>query len=117
VLQAQLVFPNATDVVVKSAGINFLTPGWNNKQTSLANAFNGAAQTSGLGGPVFNFLLNGVTSVPGYNLALTQLSGEAATGTQQTTFDAMNTFVLPGPFRQSLRYITDIIELFLLILR
>jgi uncharacterized protein with beta-barrel porin domain len=93
VLQAQLVFPNATDVAVKSAGINFLTPGLNNNQTSLANAFNGAAQTSGLGGPVFNFLLNGVTSVPGYNLALTQLSGEAATGTQQTTFDAMNTFM------------------------
>jgi uncharacterized protein with beta-barrel porin domain len=93
VLQAQLVFPNATDVVVKSAGINFLTPGLNNNQTSLANAFNGAAQTVGLGGPVFNFLLNGVTSVPGYSLALNQLSGEAATGTQQTTFDAMNTFM------------------------
>jgi uncharacterized protein with beta-barrel porin domain len=92
-LQAQLVFPNATDVVVKSAGINFLTPGLNNNQTSLANAFNGAAQTAGLGGPVFNFLLNGVTSVPRYNLALNQLSGEAATGTQQTTFDAMNTFM------------------------
>ena len=92
-LQAQLVFPNATDVAVKSTGINFLTPGLNNNQTSLANAFNGAAQTAGLGGPVFNFLLNGVTSVPGYNLALTQLSGEAATGTQQTTFDAMNLFM------------------------
>jgi uncharacterized protein with beta-barrel porin domain len=92
-LQAQLVFPNATDVAVKSTGINFLTPGLNNNQTSLANAFNGVAQTSGLGGPVFNFLLNGVTSVPGYNLALTQLSGEAATGTQQTIFDAMNTFM------------------------
>jgi uncharacterized protein with beta-barrel porin domain len=93
VLQAQLVFPNATDVVVKSAGINFLTPGLNNNQTSLANAFNGAAHTAGLGGPVFNFLLNGVTSVPGYGLALNQLAGEAATGTQQTTFDAMNTFM------------------------
>ena len=93
VLQAQLVFPNATDVVVKSAGINFLTPGLNNNQTSLANAFNGAAQTAGLGGPVFNFLLNGVTSLSGYNLALNQLSGEAATGTQQTTFDAMNMFM------------------------
>jgi uncharacterized protein with beta-barrel porin domain len=93
VLQAQLVYPNATDVAVKSTGINFLTPGLNNNQTSLANAFNGAAQTAGLGGPVFNFLLNGVTSVPGYNLALNQLSGEAATGTQQATFDAMNTFM------------------------
>jgi uncharacterized protein with beta-barrel porin domain len=92
-LQSQLVYPNATDVVVKSSGINFLTPGLNNNQTALGNALNGAAQTAGLGGPVFNFLLNGVTSVPGYNLALNQLSGEAATGTQQTTFDAMNLFM------------------------
>jgi len=101
-LHAQLVFPNATDVAVKSAGINFLTLGLNNNQTSLANAFNGAAQTSGLGGPVFNFLLNGVTSLPGYNIALNQLSGEAATGTQQTTFDAMNMFmeVMTDPFNR-----------------
>jgi uncharacterized protein with beta-barrel porin domain len=100
VLQAQLVFPNATDVVIKSTGINFLTPGLNNNQTSVANAFNGAAQTSGLGGPVFNFLLNGVTSVSGYNLALNQFSGEAATGTQQATFDAMNLFMglMTDPF-------------------
>jgi uncharacterized protein with beta-barrel porin domain len=99
-LQAQLVYPNSTDVVVKSTGINFLTPGLNNNQTSLANALNGAAQTLGLGGPVFNFLLNGVTSIPGYNLALTQFSGEAATGTQQTTFDAMNLFMgtMTDPF-------------------
>jgi uncharacterized protein with beta-barrel porin domain len=93
VLQAQLVYPNSTDVVVKSTGINFVTPGLNNNQTSLANALNGAAHADGLGGPVFNFLLNGVTSIPGYNLALNQLSGEAATGSQQTTFDAMNMFM------------------------
>ena len=92
-LQAQLVFPNSTDVVVKSTGINFVVPGLNGNQTSLVNALNGAAQSAGLGGPVFNLLLNGVTSLPGYNLALTQLSGEAATGTQQTTFDAMNMFM------------------------
>ena len=48
-LQAQLVFPNATDVVVRSTGINFLAPGLNNNQTALANAFNGAVQTAGLG--------------------------------------------------------------------
>jgi uncharacterized protein with beta-barrel porin domain len=92
-LQAQLVFPNATDVAVRSTGINFLTPGLNNNQTSLGNALNGAAQSGGLGGPVFNFLLNGVTSAQGYSLALTQLTGEAATGSQQTTFDAMNLFM------------------------
>jgi uncharacterized protein with beta-barrel porin domain len=38
-------------------------------------------------------LPNGVTLLPGNNLVLTQLSGEAATGTQQTTFDAMNMFM------------------------
>jgi uncharacterized protein with beta-barrel porin domain len=102
VLQAQLVFPNATDVVVKSAGLNFAVPGLNANQTALGNALNGAVQTGGLGGPVFNFLLNGVTSVPGYNFALNQLSGEAATGTQQATFDAMNMFMstLLDPFNR-----------------
>jgi len=90
-LQAQLVFPNATDVVVKSAGINFLTPGLNVNQAALGNALNGAAQTAGLGSPVFGVLLN--TSAAGYGPALTQLSGEAATGTQQVTFDAMNLFM------------------------
>ncbi|HEY0909934.1 MAG TPA: autotransporter domain-containing protein, partial [Bradyrhizobium sp.] len=94
VLQVQqLVFPNATDVVVESAGLNFVTPGLNNNQTALANALNGAAHADGLGGPVFDFLLNGVTSLPGYALALNQLTGEAATGSQQTTFDAMNMFM------------------------
>ena len=44
-------------------------------------------------GPVFNFLLNGITSAQGYSLALTQLTGEAATGSQQATFDAMNLFI------------------------
>jgi uncharacterized protein with beta-barrel porin domain len=93
VLQAQLVYPNATDVAVRSSGINFLTPGLTNNQTSLGNALNGAAQTAGLGGPVFNAILNGPTSIAGYNLVLNQLSGEAATGTQQATFDAMNIFM------------------------
>jgi uncharacterized protein with beta-barrel porin domain len=92
-LQAQLVYPNATDVVVKSTGLNFVVPGLNNNQTSLANALNGAAHADGLGGPVFNLLLNGVTSVAGYNVVLNQITGEAATGTQQTTLDAMNMFM------------------------
>jgi len=99
-LHAQLVFPNATDVAVASAGINFLTPGLNSNQTSLSNALNGAAQTSGLGGPVFNALLNGPTSLAGYGLVLNQLSGETATGSQQTTFNAMGQFMglLTDPF-------------------
>jgi uncharacterized protein with beta-barrel porin domain len=92
-LQAQLIFPNATDVAVKSSGINFVTPGLGINQTALANALNGAAPTAGLGGPVFNAVLNGPTSLGGYSLVLNQLSGEAATGVQQTTFDAMNIFM------------------------
>ena len=91
-LQAQLVYPDANNVVLKSSGINFLTPGLNGNQTALGNAFNGAA-TAGLGGPIFNLLLNGPTSLDGYRNVLNQLSGEGATGTQQATFDAMSQFV------------------------
>jgi uncharacterized protein with beta-barrel porin domain len=90
-LQAQLVFPNATDVVVKSAGVNFAVAGLNNNQTAVGSALNSAAQGGGFGGPIFNLLLNATPT--GYGPALTQLSGEAATGTQQTTFDAMNMFM------------------------
>src|SRR6202030_4470337 len=92
--------PNATDVAVASAGINFLTPGLNSTQPSLSNALNGAAQTSGLGGPVFNALLNGPTSLAGYGVVLNQLSGETAVGSQQTTFNAMGQFMglLTDPF-------------------
>jgi uncharacterized protein with beta-barrel porin domain len=89
-LHAQLVYPNATDVAINSSGINFVMPGLNRNQIALGNALNGAV---GGGGPVINLLLNGVTTLPGYNLALTQLSGESATGSQQTTFDAMNNFM------------------------
>ena len=93
-LQAQLVFPNATDVAVKSAGINFVVPGLDVNQTALGNALNGALQSGGAGGgPIFNALLNGPTSLAGFSSVLTQLSGEAATGTQQVTFDAMNLFM------------------------
>ena len=92
-LQAQLVFPNANDVAVKSAGINFVIPGLNGNQTALGNGLNGAAQTAALGGPVLNALLNGPTSLDGYRAVLNQLSGEGATGTQQATFDAMGQFV------------------------
>lgn len=103
-LQAHLVFPNATDVAVQSAGINFVVPGLGVNQTALANALNGAMQ-SGVGGgsPIFDVLLNGPTSLAGFGSVLTQLSGEAATGTQQTTFDAMNMFMstMLDPFNRS----------------
>ena len=98
VLHAQLIFPNATDVAVQSSGINFLTPGLNGNQAALAAGLNGAAQTAGLGGPVFNLLLN-VTSPSGYGNALTQLDGEAATGAQGASFQLTNSFMalLTGP--------------------
>jgi uncharacterized protein with beta-barrel porin domain len=92
-LQAQLVYPNPNDVVVKSSGINFLTPGLSVNQISLGNGLNAAAQTAGLGGPVFNVLLNGPTTPAGYRIVLDQLSGEVATGVQQTTIDAMGQFL------------------------
>jgi uncharacterized protein with beta-barrel porin domain len=91
-LNEQLVFPDATDVVVKSAGLNFVVAGLGTNQAALGNALNGAAQSGGLGGPIFNPLLN-TTSLPAYNAAFNQLSGEAATGTQQATFNAMNMFM------------------------
>jgi uncharacterized protein with beta-barrel porin domain len=75
----------------RAPAFNFVTPGLNANQIALGNALNGAAQSAGLGGAVFNVLLN--TSASGYNLALTQISGETATGTQQATFDAMNLFM------------------------
>jgi uncharacterized protein with beta-barrel porin domain len=102
--QAHLVFPNATDVVVQSAGINFAVPGLGVNQTALANALNGALQSgAGGGSAIFNALLNGPTSLAGFGSVLTQLSGEAATGTQQTTFDAMNMFMstMLDPFNRS----------------
>ena len=101
-LHAELVYPNANDVAIRSSGINFLTSGLTGNQTSLSYGLNGAAHTAGLGGPVFNLLLNGPTSLDGYRNVLTQLSGEAATGTQQVTFDAMSQFVglLLDPFNR-----------------
>jgi uncharacterized protein with beta-barrel porin domain len=92
-LHAELLYPNANDVAIKSSGINFLTPGLTGNQTSLGNGLNGAAQSSGLGGPIFHVLLNGPTSLDSYRVVLNQLSGESATGTQQVTFDAMGQFV------------------------
>jgi T5SS/PEP-CTERM-associated repeat protein/autotransporter-associated beta strand protein len=79
------------------AALGLGTPLNQNQQavaTAINNAFNlGGALPSG-----FASLFN----LSGINLAnaLTQLSGEAATGTQQTTFDAMDRFlnVMTDPF-------------------
>jgi len=98
-LHAELIYPNATDVLVQSSGINFLVSGLNGNQTSVSAGLNGAAQSAGLGGPVFNALLTGFTSLGGYGNALTQLSGEPATGAQGASFQLANSFLalLTGP--------------------
>ena len=75
-----------------------LPPGLNENQRNVANAI-GAAVSGGATVPSgFDALLNiPSSSLPG---ALTQLSGELATASQQTTFDAMNMFLglLTDPF-------------------
>jgi len=75
-----------------------LPPGLNENQSNVANAI-GAAVSGGATVPAgFDALLNiPRSSLPG---ALTQLSGELATASQQTTFDAMNMFLglLTDPF-------------------
>ena len=72
--------------------LNFGVPaGLNGNQQQVANALTGFFNTTGGIPLVFGALTPA---------ALTQASGEAATGTQQTTFDAMNLFmgVLTDPF-------------------
>jgi uncharacterized protein with beta-barrel porin domain len=73
--------------------LNFTTPagGLNGNQNNVANALINFLDTTGLIPTVFASLnANG----------LTQLSGESATGSQQTTFNAMNQFMglLTDPF-------------------
>lgn len=92
-LHAELVYPNATDVVVQSTGINFLVPGLNGKQTAVSAGLNGAAQSGGLGTPVLSTLLTGFTSLDGYGNALTQLAGEPGTAVSQTSIAATNQFI------------------------
>jgi uncharacterized protein with beta-barrel porin domain len=74
--------------------LNFIPPpgsGLNGNQQSAANAIVGFFNTTG-GIPL---VFGGLTPA-----GLTQISGEAATGTQQTTFNAMNQFmgVMTDPF-------------------
>jgi uncharacterized protein with beta-barrel porin domain len=67
------------------------TGGLSGNQGNVANALNSFFNNGGTLPPSFV----SVFGLTGGNLgtALTQLSGEAATGTQQTTFDAMNMFM------------------------
>ena len=75
-----------------------LPPGLNINQGNVAQAIGAAVSAGATVPPGFDALLNiPASSLPG---ALTQLSGELATGSQQTTFDAMNMFLglLTDPF-------------------
>jgi autotransporter-associated beta strand protein/T5SS/PEP-CTERM-associated repeat protein len=74
--------------------LNFIPPpgsGLNANQQSAANAIVGFFNTNG----TIPLVFGGLTPA-----GLTQISGEVATGTQQTTFNAMNQFmgVLTDPF-------------------
>jgi autotransporter-associated beta strand protein len=75
-----------------------LSGSFNQNQQNVATAINGFFNSGGALPPGFVT----VFGLSGGNLAnaLTQLSGETATGTQQTTFDAMNLFMglLTDPF-------------------
>ena len=66
-------------------------------QARVANAINSYFNNGGLLPPQFVNIFGLTNTLPN---ALTQLSGEAATGSQQTTFDAMNLFlgVMTDPF-------------------
>ena len=75
-----------------------LPPGANTNQKGLAAAIDNAQ----LGGGSLPAAFNALFGLSGGNLqtALTQISGETATGAQQTTFDAMGLFMglLTDPF-------------------
>ncbi len=94
-LQAQLLFPNATDVDLAITGIDFLAPGatLNPNQTNVAsnlNAILGAG--GGTVGPVLLALLNGVTDIPAYLNALDQLIPEGYLNTEATSLFAAEEF-------------------------
>jgi autotransporter-associated beta strand protein len=89
---------SATDVFLNlSALLGSGTP-LNQNQQSVANAINGFFNNGGSLPPAFQALFG----LSGSNLgnALTQASGESATGSQQTTFNAMGQFLglLTDPF-------------------
>src|SRR6266436_4659195 len=88
-----------TDVFLNLTGATLgAGAGLNQNQQNVANAINGFFNGGGTLPPGFGTLF-GLT---GGNLAaaLSQASGEVATGSQQTTFDAMNLFMglLTDPF-------------------
>ncbi|WP_454642103.1 autotransporter domain-containing protein [Bradyrhizobium liaoningense] len=83
----------ATDVLIDlTAQLGALSPGGlNRNQRNVADALNGFFNGGGTLPPGFVAVF-GLTGAPLAG-ALTQLSGETATGAQQTTFDAMDQFL------------------------
>jgi autotransporter-associated beta strand protein len=88
----------ATDVFLNLSLTLGAGGGLNQNQQNVANAINGFFNNGGALPPGF-FSLSGLTG-GNLNNALTQVSGETATGSQQATFDAMNMFmgVMTDPF-------------------
>jgi uncharacterized protein with beta-barrel porin domain len=87
----------ATDVFLNLAP-GLATGGLNRNQQSVANAINTFFNNGGALPPAFVSLFG--LSGASLGNALTQISGESATGSQQATFDAMNLFmgVMTDPF-------------------
>jgi uncharacterized protein with beta-barrel porin domain len=88
----------ATDVFLNLAAALGTGAGLNTNQQNVAGAINNAFNSSVTLPPAFSALFN----LTGANLGnvLTQITGEIATGSQQTTFDAMSQFMglLTDPF-------------------
>ncbi len=93
-MAGSLIYPNANDVELTLTSnlrqLAGMSVNQRNVATALDNAFNTAGQTGALGRIFFGNVQQN----------LTQASGELATGSQQTTFDAMNLFMglLTDPF-------------------
>jgi T5SS/PEP-CTERM-associated repeat protein/autotransporter-associated beta strand protein len=89
---------DANDVFLGLSAVLGSAGGLNQNQQNVANSINNFFNGGGALPPAF-LALFGLT---GSNLAagLTQVSGETATGSQQTTFDAMNLFLglITDPF-------------------
>jgi T5SS/PEP-CTERM-associated repeat protein/autotransporter-associated beta strand protein/autotransporter passenger strand-loop-strand repeat protein len=89
---------DANDVFLNLKAAIGAGAGLNQNQQNAANDINNFFNNGGTLPPGFVSLFN----LAGSNLAtgLTQLSGETATGSQQTTFDAMNLFIglITDPF-------------------
>jgi autotransporter-associated beta strand protein/T5SS/PEP-CTERM-associated repeat protein len=89
---------DANDVFLDLSAVLGSTGGLNGNQQNVANAINSFFNGGGAMPPAFASLF----ALSGDNLAagLTQLSGETAIGSQQTTFDAMNLFLglITDPF-------------------